>query len=101
MRLLTVLVSSEAKILKVAGYSQNRSKITLLKGSVDGFSYFSLIFIYFIFLLESSPSHKQTRFFLHQYLVLNQFDLDEDKFFRNKFEGFTVYEIYVRSCITG
>jgi hypothetical protein len=30
---------------KVAGHGQNRSKMTILKGDVDGFSYFSLISI--------------------------------------------------------
>ena len=35
-------------------YSQNRSKMTFLKRGVDGFSYFSLIFNYFIFYSESS-----------------------------------------------
>jgi hypothetical protein len=35
--------------LKVAGHGQNWSKRTILKGGVDGFCYFSLIFIDFIF----------------------------------------------------
>jgi hypothetical protein len=35
-------------------YSQNRSKMTFLKRGVDGFSYFSLTFSYFIFYSESS-----------------------------------------------
>jgi hypothetical protein len=33
------LFSSETKILKVAGYSLNRTKMTLLEGGVDGFSF--------------------------------------------------------------
>jgi len=37
------------KILKVAEHCLNKSKIDLLKGGVDGFNYFSLIFSYFIF----------------------------------------------------
>jgi hypothetical protein len=44
------------KILKVAGQSQNRSEMDLMKtkGVVDGFSYFSLIFSYFIIYSKSS-----------------------------------------------
>jgi hypothetical protein len=34
---------------KVAGHGQKRSKKDILKEGVDGFSYFSLIFSYFIF----------------------------------------------------
>ena len=34
-------------ILKITGYSQNRSKMELFKGDVDGFSYFSFTFSYF------------------------------------------------------
>ena len=41
-------------ILKITGHSQNRSKMELFKGDVDGFSYFSFTFSYFIFLSESS-----------------------------------------------
>ena len=43
------LFSSENCFLKVAGHGQNRSKMTILTGGVDGFCYFSLIFIDFIF----------------------------------------------------
>jgi len=43
------LFFSENCFPKVAGYDQNRSKMTILKGGVDGVSYFSLIFSYFIF----------------------------------------------------
>jgi len=37
------LFSSENCFPKVAGHSQNRSKMTILKGGVYGFSFFSLI----------------------------------------------------------
>ena len=47
------LFSSKTKILKVAGYSRNRSKMTFLKGGVEWFQLISLIFIYFIFEPES------------------------------------------------
>ena len=40
---------SGEKLLNVAEHSQNRSKIDHLKGAVDGFSYFSLIFSNLIF----------------------------------------------------
>ena len=43
----------EKQILNVAGHGQNKSKMEVLKQGVDGFSYFSLIFSYFIFLQES------------------------------------------------
>ena len=43
------LFSSGEKLLKIDGLGRNRSKIDLLKGGVDGFSCFSLIFSYFIF----------------------------------------------------
>jgi hypothetical protein len=43
------LFSSGEKLSKVAGHGQNRSKMDRLKGGLDGFSYFSLIFSYFIF----------------------------------------------------
>jgi hypothetical protein len=43
------LFPSGKKLLKIAGHSENRSKMDHLKGDVDGFSYFSLIFSYFIF----------------------------------------------------
>ena len=48
------LISSEKQIPSVAGNGQNKSKIYPLKGGVDGFSIFSLIFSYFGFLPESS-----------------------------------------------
>ena len=38
-----LLFSSENCFPKVALHGQNRSKMTILKGGVDGFSYFSLI----------------------------------------------------------
>jgi hypothetical protein len=47
------LFSSKTKILKVAGYSRNRSKMTFLKGGVEWFQLISLIFSYFIFEPES------------------------------------------------
>jgi hypothetical protein len=40
--------------LNVAGHGQNNAKIEILKEGLDGFSYISLIFIYFAFLPESS-----------------------------------------------
>ena len=43
------LFFSGEKLQKVAGYSQNRLKLTILKGGVDGFSYFSLINSYITF----------------------------------------------------
>jgi hypothetical protein len=42
------------KFLKDVEHSQNRSRLTFLKGGVDGFSYFSIIFSYFIFYPELS-----------------------------------------------
>ena len=44
-----ILAACLGVLPKVAGHGQNRSKIDHLKGGVDGFSYFSLIFSYFIF----------------------------------------------------
>jgi hypothetical protein len=40
---LIQLISSENCFLKVAGHGQSRAKMTVLKGGVDGFSYFTLI----------------------------------------------------------
>ena len=44
----------EKEIPKITGHGQSRSWMTFLDGGVDGFSYFSLIFSYFIFYPESS-----------------------------------------------
>ena len=44
----------QKEILNVAGHGQNNANIEILKEGLDGFSYFSLIFIYFAFLPESS-----------------------------------------------
>ena len=44
---------SENCVPIVAGHGQNRSKLTILKGSKDGFSYFSLISI----ILFSNQGH--------------------------------------------
>ena len=49
--------SVKKKFLKIVGQIQNRSKMTFWKGGVDGFSYFTLIFNYFIFLPESSVKY--------------------------------------------
>jgi hypothetical protein len=43
------LLSSGEKLPKVAGHSHNMLKMDHLQGGVDLFSYFSLIFSYFIF----------------------------------------------------
>ena len=40
--------------MNVAGHGQDNAKIEILKEGLDGFSYISLIFIYFAFLPESS-----------------------------------------------
>ena len=52
-RYLTNLFCSEKCFQNVSGHRQNRSKMTILKRGVDGFSYFSLT-NYFIFLPRSS-----------------------------------------------
>ena len=44
-----IFLSIDKNILKVAGHGQNISKMDHLKVGVDSFSYFSLIFSYFIF----------------------------------------------------
>ena len=49
------LFSSENSLLKIAGHCQNRSKVTILNGGVDGFSYFSLISV----ILFSNQDHPQ------------------------------------------
>jgi hypothetical protein len=52
-----ILAACLGVLPKVAGHGQNRSKIDHLKGGIDGidgFSYFSLIFSYYIFYPESS-----------------------------------------------
>ena len=43
----------EKEILKIAGHDQNRSNMTFLKGSVDGFSYFH----WFSVILFSTQNH--------------------------------------------
>ena len=40
----------EKEISKIAGHSQNGSKMTFLRGGGDGFGYFSFIFSSFIFI---------------------------------------------------
>ena len=44
----------EKEILKIAGHSQNRSKMTFLKGGVDGFSYFHW-FSVILFSIQNHP----------------------------------------------
>ena len=57
-----------------AGHGQNKSKMNLLKGFVDGFSYFSLIFNYIIFLQDSSQQWSRftlvSQMYWHMYLWL-------------------------------
>ena len=43
------LFSSENCFPKIAGHGQNKSKMTILKLDVDGFSYFSLISVFFFY----------------------------------------------------
>ena len=45
----------QKEILNVAGHGQNNANIEILKEGLDGFSYFSLIFIYFCFLSRIIP----------------------------------------------
>jgi hypothetical protein len=52
-KLLDTARTGQNCVPKVAGHGQNRSKLTILKGSKDGFSYFSLISI----ILFSNQGH--------------------------------------------
>jgi hypothetical protein len=55
---------------KITGYCQNRSKWDILKGGgVDGDSYFSFIFSYFIFYSESSLHLDYISTFLYVWMI--------------------------------